>query len=165
MGWDVGPDSHSVAGRGGCEGADHLGRERRLHGLQDPSARRRGVEKGDLQKEPPGGVFLEPADHGLGRSRGGLTSKIHLAVEQGQKPLSVVITAGQPVMPAGSSPSALIAAARRSRPRARRETPPLMRRPLDLRHVISPSLWDLIELANTHDLDRVTELRAVRRIM
>ncbi|MDQ1032714.1 transposase [Streptomyces umbrinus] len=36
-----------------------------------------------------------PADHGLGRSRGGLTSKIHLAVEQGQKPLSVVITAGQ----------------------------------------------------------------------
>ncbi|WP_106980134.1 IS5 family transposase [Streptomyces griseofuscus] len=54
-----------------------------------------GAEKGDLQKEPPGGIFVEPADHGLGRSRGGLTSKIHLAVEQGQKPLSVVITAGQ----------------------------------------------------------------------
>ncbi|MFF9908969.1 IS5 family transposase [Streptomyces sp. NPDC013457] len=35
------------------------------------------------------------ADHGLGRSPGRLTSKIHLAVEQGQKPLSVVITAGQ----------------------------------------------------------------------
>ncbi|GGR04692.1 IS5 family transposase [Streptomyces pilosus] len=35
------------------------------------------------------------ADHGLGRSRGGLTTKIHLAVKQGQKPLSVVITAGQ----------------------------------------------------------------------
>ncbi|MFE6478242.1 IS5 family transposase [Streptomyces sp. IPPR8] len=52
-------------------------------------------EKGDLQKEPPGGIFVEPADHGLGRSRGGLTSKIHLAVEQGQKPLSIVITAGQ----------------------------------------------------------------------
>nr|WP_229897950.1 IS5 family transposase [Streptomyces anulatus] len=51
-------------------------------------------KKGDLQKEPPGGVCAEPADHGLGRSRGGLTSKIHLAVEQGQKPLSVVITAG-----------------------------------------------------------------------
>jgi hypothetical protein len=56
---------------------------------------RRSGEKGDLQKEPPGGVFVEPSDHGLGRSRGGLTSKIHLAVEQGQKPLSVVITAGQ----------------------------------------------------------------------
>ncbi|MEV5987138.1 replication initiator [Streptomyces sp. NPDC052051] len=32
-----------------------------------------------------------------------------------------------------------------------------MRRPLDLRHVISPGLRDLIELANTHDFDRVTE--------
>ncbi len=29
----------------------------------------------------PGGIFVEPADRGLGRSRGGLTSKIHLAVE------------------------------------------------------------------------------------
>jgi transposase len=37
----------------------------------------------------------EPADHGLGRSRGGLTSKIHLACEQRQKPLSIVVTAGQ----------------------------------------------------------------------
>ncbi|WP_246101108.1 hypothetical protein [Streptomyces cyaneus] len=31
----------------------------------------------------------------LGRSRGGLTTKLHLAVEQGQKPMSIVITAGQ----------------------------------------------------------------------
>ena len=31
----------------------------------------------------------------LGRSRGGLTSKFHLAVEQGQKPLAVIVTAGQ----------------------------------------------------------------------
>lgn len=60
-----------------------------------PPARRRGKEKGDLQKEPPGGVTTEPDDHGLGRTRGGLTTKLHLAVEQGQKPLSVVITAGQ----------------------------------------------------------------------
>ncbi|MFE9783300.1 IS5 family transposase [Streptomyces sp. NPDC005775] len=34
-------------------------------------------------------------DHGLGRSRGGLTTKVHLAVEHGQKPLSFLITAGQ----------------------------------------------------------------------
>ncbi|MGI5441674.1 IS5 family transposase [Streptomyces shenzhenensis] len=54
-----------------------------------------GASKRDLQKELPGGIAVEPADHGLGRSRGGLTSKIHLAVEQGQKPLSVLITAGQ----------------------------------------------------------------------
>jgi len=38
---------------------------------------------------------VEPADHALGRSRGGLTSKLHLAVEQGQRPLSLVLTAGQ----------------------------------------------------------------------
>ncbi|MFD8667660.1 IS5 family transposase [Streptomyces microflavus] len=54
-----------------------------------------GASKKDLQKEPPGGIAVEPADHGLGRSRGGLSTKIHLAVEQGQRPLSVVITAGQ----------------------------------------------------------------------
>jgi transposase len=33
------------------------------------------------QKEPPGGVHHEPADHALGRSRGGLTTKTHLACE------------------------------------------------------------------------------------
>ncbi|MFJ7063543.1 IS5 family transposase [Streptomyces microflavus] len=52
-------------------------------------------KQGDLQKEPPGGVFTEPRDHGLGRSRGGFTTKLHLAVEQGQKPMSLVVTAGQ----------------------------------------------------------------------
>jgi transposase len=40
-------------------------------------------------------VAAEPDDHGLGRSRGGLTTKVHLACEQGHKPLSIVITAGQ----------------------------------------------------------------------
>jgi transposase len=40
-------------------------------------------------------VVTEPADHGLGRSRGGWTTKLHLGCEQGQKPLSIVITAGQ----------------------------------------------------------------------
>ncbi|MFF3691398.1 IS5 family transposase [Streptomyces sp. NPDC002187] len=47
------------------------------------------------QKEPPGGIRAEPDDHGLGRSRGGFTTKIHLACEQGQKPLSLLVTAGQ----------------------------------------------------------------------
>ena len=37
----------------------------------------------------------EPQDHALGRSRGGLTTKLHLAVEAGQRPLSIVVTAGQ----------------------------------------------------------------------
>jgi transposase len=48
----------------------------------------------DRQVEPPGGVDAEPADHALGRSRGGLTTKLHLGCEQGQKPLSMLLTAG-----------------------------------------------------------------------
>nr|WP_248297425.1 IS5 family transposase [Streptomyces sp. S1D4-11] len=48
-----------------------------------------------LQQEPPGGLSAEPDDHALGRSRGGPTTKIHLACEQSQKALSLVVTAGQ----------------------------------------------------------------------
>jgi hypothetical protein len=75
---------------------------------------RPGRGKGDLQAEPPGGLALEPADHGLGRSRGGLTTKLHLAVEQGQRPLSIVVTAGQ----RGDSPqfAAVLGGIRVSRP-------------------------------------------------
>ncbi|MER6138288.1 IS5 family transposase [Streptomyces sp. NPDC001815] len=50
---------------------------------------------GHSQKEPPGGIVAEPDDHALGRSRGGLTTKIHLACEQDQRPLSLLVTAGQ----------------------------------------------------------------------
>jgi len=46
------------------------------------------------QEEAPGGVAIEPDDHGLGRSRGGFTTKLHLACEQGQRPLSLLVTAG-----------------------------------------------------------------------
>jgi transposase len=46
----------------------------------------------DQQVEPPG---AEPPDHGLGRSRGGLTTKIHLGCEQDRKPVALVFTAGQ----------------------------------------------------------------------
>jgi hypothetical protein len=50
---------------------------------------------GGAQAEPPGGVGgAEPPDHGLGRSRGRLTIKIHLACEQGRKPMVVVLTGG-----------------------------------------------------------------------
>jgi transposase len=48
------------------------------------------------QKEPPGGkVGVEPDDHGLGRSRGGWTTKVHASIEQGQKVMSFIVTAGQ----------------------------------------------------------------------
>ena len=50
---------------------------------------------GHCQKEPPGGSAAEPEDHALGRSRGGFTTKIHLACEQGQRPLALLVTAGQ----------------------------------------------------------------------
>ena len=59
-------------------------------------ARRHGAE----QVEPPGGVVTEPDDHALGRSWGGLTTKVHAAAEQGQRLMAMVITAGQ----AGDSP-------------------------------------------------------------
>ncbi|MGW5851247.1 IS5 family transposase [Streptomyces sp. NPDC055254] len=54
-------------------------------------ARKRGICSGTNLAE----FAFEPADHGLGRSRGGLTTKVHLAVEHGQKPLSFLVTAGQ----------------------------------------------------------------------
>jgi transposase len=44
------------------------------------------------QRTPPVG---EPADHALGRSRGGLSTKVHLACEQRRKPLATVLTPGQ----------------------------------------------------------------------
>jgi hypothetical protein len=69
-----------------------MGGERGFHGLPGASARRRD---GAGQKEPPGGIGTEPDDHGLGRSRGGFTTKVHLACEQGQKPLSLLLPAGQ----------------------------------------------------------------------
>ena len=72
-----------------------------------------------LQKEPPG---AEPADHGLGRSRGGWTTKVHLACEQGQKPLSMVVTGGQ----RGDSPQfqAVLEAIAVARPRGAARTRP-----------------------------------------
>lgn len=38
---------------------------------------------------------MEPAGHGIGRSRGGLTTKIHHVVDSHGLPLAIVITGGQ----------------------------------------------------------------------
>lgn len=38
---------------------------------------------------------IEPAGHGIGRSRGGLSTKVHFAVEGHGRPLSIVVTGGQ----------------------------------------------------------------------
>jgi hypothetical protein len=40
------------------------------------------------QPTPPPG---EPADNALGRSRGGLSTKVHLAVDRGRKTLAAVL--------------------------------------------------------------------------
>ncbi|MEV5432833.1 IS5 family transposase [Streptomyces sp. NPDC052701] len=53
------------------------------------------AKRGTCKRNRPAALPSSRPNHGLGRSRGGLTSKIHLAVEQGQKPLPVLITAGQ----------------------------------------------------------------------
>ncbi|MFD4562129.1 IS5 family transposase [Streptomyces sp. NPDC058469] len=71
--WDVSVDSTIARAHQHAAGARKKGRSRRsLLAASTPSP-----------------------DHGLGRSRGGLTTKLHLAVEQGQKPLSLLVTAGQ----------------------------------------------------------------------
>ena len=64
IGWDVSVDSTVV----------------RAH--QHAAGARRGLPVG------------EPAGHGLGRSRGGLSTKLHLACEQGRRVLGLVVTAG-----------------------------------------------------------------------
>ncbi|MGW3289788.1 IS5 family transposase [Streptomyces sp. NPDC001002] len=50
---------------------------------------------------PKGAPAGEPHDHALGRSRGGLTTKIHLAADSRCQPLAFVITPGQ----AGDAPA------------------------------------------------------------
>nr|WP_318205878.1 IS5 family transposase [Streptomyces sp. SCL15-4] len=42
-----------------------------------------------------GGTGDEPDDHALGRSRGGLTTKIHLACDGKGRPLAILVTPGQ----------------------------------------------------------------------
>ena len=72
--WDVSVDSTILRAHQHAAGARHHGHE---------------------QIEPPGGVVTEPADHALGRSRGGWTTKLHLACEQHRRPLALLLTAGQ----------------------------------------------------------------------
>ncbi|WP_430381928.1 IS5 family transposase [Streptomyces bauhiniae] len=84
-----------------------------LHDRAGSPARGRGPQKG-----APAG---EPDDHAIGRSRGGLTTKIHLAADAHCRPLAFVLTAGQ----AGDAPAFTDVMARlrvphrRGRPRTR----------------------------------------------
>src|SRR6266511_3910281 len=58
-----------------------------------PLATRRHLGKGPIRATGRGGRGR--AGHALGRSRGGWTTKLHLGCEQGRKPLSILLTAGQ----------------------------------------------------------------------
>src|SRR4051794_32060812 len=73
----------------------------------------RGAESNDQNRSPTGGgpavdaqfdgLYDEPVDHGIGRSRGGLSSKIHALVDHDGRPLVVLVGTGQandsPVFP------------------------------------------------------------------
>jgi putative transposase len=63
---------------------------------------RRVRDLGSAQGADPSYTFSpdEPADHAIGRSRGGLTTKIHALTDQRCSPLTVQLTAGQ----AGDNP-------------------------------------------------------------
>lgn len=65
-----------------------------LHRLPGPPARGRSTQKGALG-------WAEPTDHALGRSRGGLSTKVHLAADGLARPLALMVTAGQ----AGDAPA------------------------------------------------------------
>ncbi|MFD5898851.1 IS5 family transposase [Streptomyces sp. NPDC060366] len=67
---------------------------------------------GARKKGPPAG---EPHDRAIGRSRGGLTTKIHLAADGHCRPLAFVLTAGQ----AGDAPAFTDVMARLRLPRRR----------------------------------------------
>src|SRR6266852_4284928 len=122
-GRNLGTDPVAVTGPRRRRRVDRVGCQRRLDCGPRAPARRWGAEKGDAQTEPPTGVGqVEPEDHAIGRSRGGLTTKLHLATEQGQRPLSLVVTAGQ----RGDSPQFQVVLGRirvarsgRGRPRTR----------------------------------------------
>jgi hypothetical protein len=79
--------SGSDAGPARCGGPDRLGSL--ACGRHDGA----GVALGRWDREKGGGD--EPADHALGRSRGGFGSKLHLVADGHGLPLAVHVTAGQ----------------------------------------------------------------------
>src|SRR4051812_39201224 len=65
----------------------------------EPAARRPGRKKKAKQPRRLGGPkaaqLEEPADHALGRSRGGFGTKVHLLCDSHGLPLGIYVTAGQ----------------------------------------------------------------------
>ena len=103
------------------------------------------------QGAPSNDKIPEPDDHGIGRSRGGLTTKIHALVDAGVHPVALLLSPGQagdnprlvPLLDAlaegGHRPEHLLADKAYSHPSTRRE---LRRR--RIRHTI-PERRDQVE--------------------
>lgn len=70
-----------VGGERGLQRRSGAPARRRSTPRQEPGGRKRGVE--------------HPSEEALGRSRGGFTTKIHLACDARGRPLSVLVTEGQ----------------------------------------------------------------------
>ena len=66
----------------------------------DSTTSRAHIHAAGARRDSPERVAGEPADHALGRSRGGFSTKIHLACDQHLQSVSFTLTAGQ----AGDSP-------------------------------------------------------------
>ncbi len=72
------------AGRADAAGLIRPTGERRLHHHAAAHQHTAGaLRHGALGREPPGGTAAEPGDHRLGRSRGGLSTKVHLPLRAG----------------------------------------------------------------------------------
>jgi transposase len=69
----------------GCGRRHRLARPDRLHHRPRPAARRHRPKRGIHRPD-------EPDDHSLGRSRGGLTIKIHFACDGRGRPLAILLT-------------------------------------------------------------------------
>jgi transposase len=67
------------------------------------SRRRRPAQGADSNDKGRPGRRDEPGDHGIGRSRGGLSTKAHLLVDGSGRPLVIVVSPGQ----AGDAPALL----------------------------------------------------------
>lgn len=90
----VGDAPRCRPGGGGCRRRHRLDGVGGLHGRAGTPARCRSTQQGAVH-------CREPADHALGRSRGGLSTKVHLAADGRARPLAFTVTAGQ----AGDAPA------------------------------------------------------------
>lgn len=91
--WDLGSALGLCPNPLGCGGRAYLGSQRgQFHRARSPACQWR-TSSAWLGRRKKG--IAHPADEGLGRSRGGLTTKFHLACDGKGRPLSIVITPGQ----------------------------------------------------------------------